>query len=218
MDKLTHQTSSKEDCFSCWCCSWKVLTQEQLVHIITQIELLYNQIQTLEDNRLSSKAYVDYSTETSRIKIDFFLYKACFSFDNIKTCTIHSYLWIWYWGILYSHAVHSTLKSFDAVCQSASHLNTGDAFPHSHIVIHIKNLSVVMVKMHCFIFIYRVRLYFQSWTLNLASVLAFYALIMTLLSEDWLVLNTQWINSDLGKTVLGVNRLINRTYCKARWD
>lgn len=60
-------------------------TREQLVHIITQTELLYHQTEALEDNRLSFKAHVDHFTETLRIKIDFFfLYKACFSFDNIK--------------------------------------------------------------------------------------------------------------------------------------
>lgn len=91
------------------------LYQEQLVHIITQTEL-QNQTETPWDNILPFKAHLNQFTQSSGIKIDFFLYKACSSFDNIKkSCTIHSYLCIWYGDILYSLAVPSTLKSFDAV-------------------------------------------------------------------------------------------------------
>lgn len=62
----------------------KGFSWEQLVHIITQIEPLYHQTKTLEDSRLSFKAHVDHFTQMSRIKIDFFLYKASLSFDNMK--------------------------------------------------------------------------------------------------------------------------------------
>lgn len=54
-----------------------------------------------------------------------------------------------------------TLKSFDAVYHSALHLNTGDALPHSHIVIYFKTLSAVMRKMNCFIFHHSVTLFLK---------------------------------------------------------
>lgn len=65
------------------------LYQEQLVHIITQTEL-QNQTETPWDNILPFKAHLNQFTQSSGIKIDFFLYKACSSFDNIKKNPVQS--------------------------------------------------------------------------------------------------------------------------------
>lgn len=152
------------------------------------------ELNRLRDTRLPFRPHLKQFSQSSGVKWPFF-------------CTKPAALLIT-WKILYNPqlSLHLIRRHFVFACCPfvfevlwcclPRHLNTGGAFPHSDVVIHIKNLSAVL---------------HPQCRAPLQTLTGFQCIHHGGVKQP---VNTSWP----WKESLGINHIINETDCRARWD